>query len=141
MKRMALTWLVLTGALLVPLLFPAAGLGPISCPRDGLRAGRGSYPAPPPPSPPPRAPPARGGGGLPGSRAEGGAHRGRGAADGSCRGGVRGGVNSANRRFVVDETIGAVVAFCTFGAGNAAGGSGAPDTHLFRVENGKLRYV
>jgi hypothetical protein len=37
--------------------------------------------------------------------------------------------------------MGAVVAFCTFGAGNAAGGSGAPDTHLFRVENGKLRYV
>jgi hypothetical protein len=41
----------------------------------------------------------------------------------------------------VDPTIGAVVAFCTFGAGNATGGSGAPDTHLFRVENGKLRYV
>jgi hypothetical protein len=41
----------------------------------------------------------------------------------------------------VDETIGAVVAFCTFGAGNATGGSGAPDTHLFRVENGKLRFV
>jgi hypothetical protein len=33
------------------------------------------------------------------------------------------------------------VAFCTFGAGSATGGSGAPDTHLFRVENGKLRYV
>ena len=49
--------------------------------------------------------------------------------------------NIANRRFVVDETIGSVVAFCTFGAGNAAGGSGAPDAHLFRVENGKLRYV
>jgi hypothetical protein len=37
--------------------------------------------------------------------------------------------------------MGAVVAFCTFGAGNANGGSGSPDTHLFRVENGKLRYV
>jgi hypothetical protein len=34
-----------------------------------------------------------------------------------------------------------VQVFCTFGAGNANGGSGAPDTHLFRVENGKLRYV
>ena len=33
------------------------------------------------------------------------------------------------------------MAFCTFGAGSATGGSGAPDTHLFRVENGKLRYV
>jgi hypothetical protein len=50
-------------------------------------------------------------------------------------------VNIANRHFVVDETIGSVAAFCTFGAGSANGGSGAPDTHLFRVENGKLRYV
>ena len=59
----------------------------------------------------------------------------------SCEAGVPSGVNIANRHFVVDETIGAVVAFCTFGAGNANGGSGAPDVHLFRVENGKLRYV
>jgi hypothetical protein len=34
-----------------------------------------------------------------------------------------------------------VQVFCTFGAGNANGGSGAPDSHLFRVENGKLKYV
>jgi hypothetical protein len=33
------------------------------------------------------------------------------------------------------------VASGTFGAGSAAVGSGAPDTHLFRVENGKLHYV
>ena len=79
--------------------------------------------------------------GLPCNRTEGGAHTGRGAADDSCQVGVPSGVNIANRRFVVDETIGAVVAFCTFGAGSVAGGSGAPDTHLFRVENGKLRYV
>ena len=31
------------------------------------------------------------------------------------------------------------MALCTFGAGS--GGSGAPDTHLFRIENGKLRFV
>jgi len=79
--------------------------------------------------------------GLPCNRTEGGAHTGRGAADDSCQVGVPSGVNIANRRFVVDETIGAVVAFCTFGAGGPNGGSGAPDTHLFRVENGKLRYV
>jgi hypothetical protein len=58
-----------------------------------------------------------------------------------CQAGVPSGVNIANRHFVVDETIGAVVAFCTFGAGGPNGGSGAPDTHLFRVENGKLRFV
>jgi len=59
----------------------------------------------------------------------------------SCDVGVPSGVNISNRRFVVDSTIGAVVAFCTFGAGNPNGGSGSPDTHLFRVESGKLRYV
>ncbi len=79
--------------------------------------------------------------GYPCNRTEGGAHTGRGTAEDSCDVGVPSGVNISNRRFVVDATIGAVVAFCTFGAGNPNGGSGAPDTHLFRVENGKLRYV
>ena len=79
--------------------------------------------------------------GYPCNRTEGGAHTGRGAADDSCDVGVPSGVNIANRRFVVDPTIGSVLVFCTFGAGSATGGSGAPDTHLFRVENGKLRYV
>jgi hypothetical protein len=79
--------------------------------------------------------------GYPCNRTEGGAHTGNGSPKDSCDVGVPSGVNIANRRFVVDETIGAVVVFCTFGAGNANGGSGAPDTHLFRIENGKLRYV
>jgi len=79
--------------------------------------------------------------GFPCNRTEGGMHTGKGAPDDSCQVGVPSGVNIANRHFVVDETIGAVVAFCTFGAGSATGGSGAPDTHLFRVENGKLRFV
>jgi len=79
--------------------------------------------------------------GFPCNRTEGGMHTGRGNPDDSCQVGVPSGVNIANRHFVVDETIGAVVAFCTFGAGSATGGSGAPDTHLFRVENGKLRFV
>ena len=68
-------------------------------------------------------------------------HTGTGAATDSCDVGVPSGVNIANRHFVVDETVGSVVAFCTFGAGGPNGGSGAPDTHLFRVENGKLRFV
>jgi len=79
--------------------------------------------------------------GYPCNRTEGGMHTGKGVAEDSCDVGVPSGVNIANRHFVVDETMGAVVAFCTFGAGSANGGSGAPDTHLFRVENGKLRYV
>ena len=79
--------------------------------------------------------------GFPCVRIEGGAYTGRGSPDDSCEVGVPSGVNIANRRFVVDEVIGAVVAYCTFGAGGPNGGSGSPDTHLFRVENGKLRYV
>ena len=79
--------------------------------------------------------------GYPCQRVEGGMYTGKGDPKDSCDVGVPSGVNIANRRFVVDPTIGSVVVFCTFGAGNANGGSGAPDTHLFRVENGKLRYV
>jgi hypothetical protein len=80
--------------------------------------------------------------GYPCNRTEGGSmHTGRGAPEDSCDVGVPSGVNISNRRYVVDESIGAVVALCTFGAGNANGGSGAPDAHLFRVESGKLRFV
>jgi hypothetical protein len=79
--------------------------------------------------------------GYPCNRTEGGMHTGKGVPEDSCDVGVPSGVNIANRRFIVDDTIGSVVVFCTFGAGSPGGGSGAPDTHLFRVENGKLRYV
>jgi hypothetical protein len=79
--------------------------------------------------------------GIPCQRVEGGRYFGTGGPTDTCNVGVPAGVNISNRRFVVDETIGSVVVFCTFGAGSATGGSGAPDTHLFRVENGKLRYV
>jgi hypothetical protein len=79
--------------------------------------------------------------GFPCVRVEGGLYTGKDSPTDSCEVGVPSGVNIANRRFVVDEVIGSVVAYCTFGAGSPNGGSGAPDTHLFRVENGKLRYV
>jgi hypothetical protein len=79
--------------------------------------------------------------GYPCQRIEGGAYTGKGVPEDTCAVGVPSGVNIANRRFVVDETVGSAVVFCTFGAGSPTGGSGAPDTHLFRVENGKLRFV
>jgi hypothetical protein len=79
--------------------------------------------------------------GYPCQRTEGGMYTGKGSPKDSCDVGVPSGVNIANRRFVVDEMIGSVVAFCTFGAGSPTGGSGAPDSHLFRLEKGKLRYV
>jgi hypothetical protein len=73
--------------------------------------------------------------GYPCERTEGGLRTGKGAPDDTCAVGVPAGVNIVARRFVVDEMIGAVVAFCNFGVG------GLPDTHLFRVEHGKLRFV
>jgi hypothetical protein len=79
--------------------------------------------------------------GFPCVRLEGGAYTGKGSPADSCEVGVPGGVNIANRRFIVDEVLGTVQVYCTFGAGGPGGGSGAPDSHLFRVENGKLRYV
>src|SRR5712691_5449076 len=63
--------------------------------------------------------------GTPCNRTEGGIHTGKGVPEDSCQVGVPSGVNIVARRFIVDETIGAVVAFCTFGVG------GLPDTHLF----------
>jgi hypothetical protein len=81
--------------------------------------------------------------GFPCQRTEGGMYTGKGSPNDSCQVGVPSGVNISNRHFVVDETIGSVVAFCTFGAASATSGGRepAPDTHLFRVENGKLRFV
>ena len=79
--------------------------------------------------------------GFPCVRIEGGAYTGKGTPTDSCEVGVPGGVNISNRRFVVDEVLGTVAVYCTFGTGGPGGGSAAPDTHLFRVENGKLRYV
>ena len=73
--------------------------------------------------------------GYPCERTEGGIRTGKGLPTDSCSVGVPAGVNIVARRFIVDETMGAVVAFCTFGVG------GLPDTHLFRIEHGKLRYV
>jgi hypothetical protein len=78
--------------------------------------------------------------GFPCVRIEGGAYTGKGTPSDSCEVGVPGGVNIVDRRFVVDEVTGTVAVFCTFGAGGP-NGSGAPDLHLFRIENGKLRYV
>jgi hypothetical protein len=81
--------------------------------------------------------------GYPCVRIEGGAYTAMGGEtpDSGCHPGVPAGVNIVNRRYVVDETLGTVAVFCTFGGGVPGGPSGAPDMHLFRVENGVLRYV
>lgn len=58
--------------------------------------------------------------------------------DASCTGGppLEGSVDITNRRFIVDMDMGTVVGLANFGGEN-----GWPDSHIFRVENGKLRYI
>ncbi len=74
--------------------------------------------------------------GTPCARLEGGAYTGKGLPTDSCNVGVPSGVKMADRIYVVDETIGAVDVFLKMGD-NAA----PPTAHLFRIENGKIRYV
>jgi len=56
----------------------------------------------------------------------------------SCKAGIPSGAGSGmqngNRRYVIDEVSGSVDILCSFGGA-------MPDSHEFRVENGKLRYV
>ncbi|KAI6085155.1 hypothetical protein F4821DRAFT_153766 [Hypoxylon rubiginosum] len=71
--------------------------------------------------------------GTPCARLEGGAYTGSGSATDRCDVGVPNGVALVNRRYVIDETIGAVDVFIDFAT--------VPDSHEFRVEKGKLRFV
>lgn len=71
--------------------------------------------------------------GTPCERLEGGMYTGRGSPTDSCNVGVPSGVKLIDRRYVIDEVMGTVDIFMTFGS--------IPDSHEFRVENGKLRFV
>ncbi|MGB3798139.1 MAG: hypothetical protein WA957_17795 [Alteraurantiacibacter sp.] len=73
--------------------------------------------------------------GEPCARLEGGVYSGRGEATDTCNVGVPEGVELTNRRYVVDEAKGAVNVFLEFGE------SARPDSHTFRMIDGKLRYV
>lgn len=72
--------------------------------------------------------------GTPCNRLEGGIRTGRGQPDDSCNVGVPSGMKLTNRRFIADPEIGAVVGFIRWP-------TTVPDSHLFRVEAGKLRFV
>jgi hypothetical protein len=79
--------------------------------------------------------------GTPCERLEGGAYTGKGSANDSCQVGVPSGVNIVDRRYIVDPMFGTVQVFCRFGAGGPGRPSAPADSHLFRVEHGRLRYV
>ncbi|KAL2113011.1 hypothetical protein VUR80DRAFT_5608 [Thermomyces stellatus] len=74
--------------------------------------------------------------GEPCARLEGGVYTGTGSPADSCAVGIPDGVELVNRRYVIDETLGAVDVFLNFGGEN-----GIPDSHEFRLEGGLLRYV
>ncbi|KAK4160599.1 hypothetical protein QBC43DRAFT_325260 [Cladorrhinum sp. PSN259] len=71
--------------------------------------------------------------GRPCARLEGGMYTGNGGPNDKCDVGIPSGVSLTDRRYVIDETVGAVSIFLSF--------SGIPDSHEFRVEGGKLRFV
>jgi len=73
--------------------------------------------------------------GTPCNRLEGGMRTGKGQPDDSCSGGFPSGMPIVDRRFVVDPDIGSVVALSRLSDNRL------PDSHLFRLEKGKIRYV
>jgi hypothetical protein len=81
--------------------------------------------------------------GTPCARLEGGAYTGRGnVSANTCDLGLPENIPLVNRRYVVDEVYGIVDIFLGFtGLDSTRLDVGAPDSHLFRVEEGKIRYV
>ncbi|KAK5656586.1 hypothetical protein OQA88_4565 [Cercophora sp. LCS_1] len=79
--------------------------------------------------------------GTPCTRLEGGAYTGqRNASINTCDLGLPSTLRVTNRRYVVDETMGAVAIYVGFpGLDRTVGLKPMPDSHFFRVEGGKLR--
>lgn len=73
--------------------------------------------------------------GMPCNRLEGGIRTGKGAPDDNCTGGLPSGMVFADRRTLVDPESGAAVVLSKFTANDL------PDSHLFRIEMGRIRYV
>jgi hypothetical protein len=73
--------------------------------------------------------------GHPCRRLEGAIYTGKGAPEDGCDVGVPDNVKIVDRHYVVDEDLGAVVGLVNFGT------NGLPDSHLFRLEDGKFRFI
>lgn len=77
--------------------------------------------------------------GTPCTRLEGSAYTGKGRPDDSCKPGIPSNHKQApnsNRRYVIDQSMGSVSILCVWEHMMMAA-----DSHEFRLENGKLRYV
>ena len=77
--------------------------------------------------------------GIPCARLEGGAYTNRdNKPDATCQVGIPPGVlYIVNRDYVIDEEQGVINVYCRFGNSN----TGMPDSHTFRLVNGKLTHV
>ncbi len=73
--------------------------------------------------------------GMPCNRLEGGIRTGKGTPEDSCTGGLPSGMIFSSRRLIIDPEIGAAVILSKFTTNDQ------PDSHLFRVENGRIRLV
>ena len=73
--------------------------------------------------------------GTPCARLEGSAYTGRGQPTDSCNVGVPENVEMAERRYIIDPVVGSVAVFLRMGQNRR------PDAHVFRIEDGKIRYV
>lgn len=83
--------------------------------------------------------------GIPCAHLEGGKYTGDGPRS-TCKTGIPiEGIDILDRSFVVDVNYGTVNAFCRFGATDDSSiygkTNGLPDSHTFRLVNGKLRYI
>jgi len=73
--------------------------------------------------------------GTPCTRLEGSAYTGKGQPDDSCNVGVPENIDMAERRYLIDPVVGSVAVFLRMGPNRR------PDAHVFRIEDGKIRYV
>lgn len=81
--------------------------------------------------------------GTPCARLEGGAYTGgRNLSANTCDLGLPSTITVTDRRYVVDEELGAVDIFLGFpGLDRSVAEQPMPDSHLFRVEEGEIRYI
>lgn len=81
--------------------------------------------------------------GTPCARLEGGAYTGQqNLTANTCNLGLPSTIKVTNRRYVIDQTMGAVSMFLGFpGLDRSQGQTPMPDGHFFRVEGGKIRYI
>jgi hypothetical protein len=80
--------------------------------------------------------------GTPCARLEGGAYTDPGMTDAStCALGLPSNIHVLDRRYVVDPVMGTVNIYVRFPGLDRASREPAPDSHTFRVEKGKIRYI